>query len=344
MLKEALANGDSMGIKDNNTALQDAFEQDAANKIKQEGGVQRGEAVFKPADKSLDRTVAISPERAAARREDADAILNSVKDEVSYLRARLRSVFRAAEMTATVHGTKHGRILSDRMLVDSRVALMGGAMPNRAYLQRDEQADMSLSCAILLDQSPSMEDKLVTATQAMMAIAEPMDAIGAKVMALGFRNGQRYTGSCEDLNGCHDLNGVDLDIFKTFDERFASVKARFACTRAAGKSTPMANGVQYCLNALNERKEGHRVLFIVTDGVPDGDHGPVVKRQIRIAQEAGIHVIGVGIGRGATYVKTLFPNHVYSVGMGGLAQKLVAKINGIVDHAARKRGQRMKAG
>lgn len=344
-LRDELANGDSMGMKDNNAALSDAFNQLENDKLKQEGGVQEGEAPYRPADKTLDRVVPVAKARAESKRADADKVLGSVKDEVAYLRARLRNVFRAAEMTATVHGTRTGRTLSDRMLVDSRVALMGGNMPSRAYQQPDEQVDMSLACAIVIDQSGSMHDKLVEATQAMMAIAEPMDAIGAKVQATGFRDGQSFNGVGyydESLAGCHQTDGVDIDMFKDYDERFASVKSRFACTRATG-GTPMANGIQFALNGLNNRREGHRVLFVITDGEPNWGHGPVVKRQIRVANEAGIHVIGVGIGNGAKYVTKLFPDYVYSPDMKGLPQQLIAKVNGIVDRAARKRGVRMKA-
>lgn len=342
-LEEELSNGSKMGLKDNNQALAEAFQQAEQQQIDREGGVEQGEAPFRPADKTLDRVVPIPASRATAKKAEADQILNSVKSEVAYLRARLRNVFRAAEMTATVHGMRTGRTLSDRMLVDSRVSLMNGTMPNRAYQQRDEQIDMSLACAIVLDQSGSMSDKLVEATQAMMAIAEPMDAIGAKVQAIGFRDGQYFTPpTYEGLDGCHETNGVDMDMFKDYDERFASVKGRFACTRATG-GTPMANGIQFALNGLNNRKEGHRVLFVITDGEPSYGHAPVVKRQIRLAKEAGIHVIGVGIGRGARYVPKLFPDHVYSEDLKGLPQQLVAKVNGIVDRAARNRGRRMAA-
>lgn len=342
-LKEGLEKGESMGMKDNNTALSEAFQQAEEAKTRKEGGVQAGEAVYRPADKSLDRVVPIAKSRSEGKRAEADKLLSSVKEEVSYLRARLRNVFRAAEMTGVVHGVSRGRTLSERMLVDSKVALMSGMAPSRAYMQRDEQQDMSLACAIVLDQSGSMSDKLVEATQAMLAIAEPMDAIGGKVMAVGFRDGQSFNGdryADKGLEGCHQYDGVDIDVFKGFDERFASVKARFACTRSVG-GTPMANGVQHALDALNNRREGHRVLFVITDGEPSWGHGPVVKRQIRIAKEAGIHVIGVGIGYGAHYVTKLFPDHVFSPDMKGLSQQLVEKVNGIVDRAARKRGVRM---
>ena len=343
-LKDALENGDSMGMKDNNQALSEAFQQIEQQQTDREGGVEQGEAVYRPANKTLDRVVPVAKSRSEAKRAEADKVLASVKDEVAYLRARLRNVFRAAEMTATIHGTRTGRTLSDRMLVDSRVALLGGNMPNRAYMQRDEQQDMSLACSIVIDQSGSMSDKLAEATQAMLAIAEPMDAIGAKVQAVGFRDGQSFNGDSYGPefrdSGCHQFDGVDIDVFKDYGERFASVKSRFACTRAVG-GTPMANGIQFALNGLNNRKEGHRVLFVITDGEPNWGHAPVIKRQIRIAKEAGIHVIGVGIGYGAQYVTKLFPDHVFSPDMKGLPQQLVAKVNGIIDRAARKRGQRM---
>jgi hypothetical protein len=135
---------------------------------------------------------------------------------------------------------------------------------------------------------------------------------------------------------------VIYDIFKGWDERFSSVRWRFSNTRATG-GTPMSDGIQYGLMALSQRDEAHRFLFIVTDGCPDPGHDKVINRQIRIAKQAGVHVIGVGLGAGAAYVRTLFPDHVWSMDIHEIPKLLVAKLNELVDICGSHRGCRVKS-
>jgi nitric oxide reductase activation protein len=251
------------------------------------------------------------------------------------------------EMTHTVHGVRQGRDLSERMLVDSYCALRSGETPDRAYYDRDDQFDTSMAAAVVLDESSSMGGLLKDATRMLMAITEPLDSLGVKTQVSGFRNGNygdydSYRGPRDGYGKeYHRYHGVRNDVFKGFDERFQSVKWRFANTIAEG-STPMADGIQFALDALNTRREAYRVLFVITDGCPDGGHEPVIRRQIRLAKEAGIHVIGVGIGSGACYVTDLFPDYVYGEA-SELPKQLVAKMNNLLDaRSAGKRGRKMR--
>ena len=70
--------------------------------------------------------------------------------------------------------------------------------------------------------------------------------------------------------------------------------------------TPMADGVQFGMQALSDRPERHRVLFVLTDGEPDWEHRGVMRRQIRLAREAGIEVVGIGIDSGCYGVTQTF--------------------------------------
>ena len=176
----------------------------------------------------------------------------------------------------------------------------------------------------------------------MVAIVEPLDALNCPTLALGFRDGRNYfNNDPDDTNVYHRHTSVNYDIFKGFNEKFRAVKWRFANT-VAENGTPMADGVQYGLNALSFRKEAHRILFIVTDGCPDYGHSPVINHQIRLANEAGVHVIGIGIGAGAFYVTTTFKDHVWSATTKEFPKPLLGKLNEIVDKAAVKRGRIVK--
>ena len=281
-------------------------------------------------------------------KKKSDQVLGSVKAQVSYLRARLRNIIRAAEMTATIHGVQKGRRISERTLVDSKVSLAMGQKPMRAYQETDAQIDTSTAVDIVIDESSSMSGKLTDATRMMMAITEPMDSLGCAVQAHGFRDGRHgggygYRNNVEDgeTGDFHRYHGIQHDVFKAFDERFHEVKWRFANTVARG-GTPMADGVQFGLDALNNRPEAHRIMFVITDGCPNGGHEPIIKRQIRLAKEAGIHVVGVGVGSGTEYVKSLFPDHVQSNNFAEIPKLLVAKLNQIFDARATKRGRKMR--
>ena len=341
---DEIEDGADTGLTDNNSALTDAM---GKEEDKAEAKCEYGETPYRPYSTTNDSVSFVEPTY-KGKEEDysrASRLLDSVKTECSYLRARLRNIVRALEQTTVIHGVRRGRGLSERMLVDSKVALMGGRVPNRAYYDEDTQVDTSLAAVVVMDESSSMSGGLLqSATKAFLAITEPLDALGCPTMAIGFRNGNGgYDGSTyADGRFYHRKGAVHIDVFKTFTERFQAVKWRFANTRAIG-STPMADGVQFALEALSDRPEGHRVVFVCTDGQPDPGHAEVIRHQIRVAQESGILVIGVGIGRGAQYVTSTFPHHVYAPNVSELPKMLVAELNKMMDPRAARRGRKLRA-
>ncbi len=306
--------------------------------------MKQGERMWKPYDPANDEFKFVPPSKAGKDhdREQAERLYASVKDEASYLRSRLRSIVKAMEMSDTIHGVQRGRRLSSRFLVDSKVTLKAGESPKRAYKQIDEAMDTSLAAAVVIDESGSMDGALKDATRVLCAITEPLDALGCKVQVSGFRDGARYTNPGPDgyQGDYHRFNSITHDIFKTFDEPLRSVKWRFANTRATG-GTPMADGVQFALDALSGRPEGHRVMFVITDGQPNGGHKEIIRRQIRLAKAAGIHIIGVGLGYGAEYVQHVFPDSVWTSKISDMPKALIAKLNELVDRRATKRGSRV---
>jgi cobalamin biosynthesis protein CobT len=191
---------------------------------------------------------------------------------------------------------------------------------------------MKMAAAIVMDESGSMNSNRVTAAQIFLTITEPLDGLGSPVLAIGFRNGNSSSTSFQisKEQKYHRYEGVTYDIFKGWNEKFHSIRWRFANTRAMG-GTPMADGIQYALMALKARPETHRFIFVVTDGMPDYEHDLVIKRQIRQAKAAGIYLIGVGIGYNATYVQTLFSDSVWSKTITEFPKLLMAKLNDLVD-------------
>jgi len=319
---------------------------------KADADLKRDEAPWKPYDPSLDSAELVRPSARGCEydRTKAGELVKSVTSETAYLRARLRTVVRSMEMTSTYHGVPRGKGLSQRFLVDSKAALVGGQFPKKAYYRKGQQIDMTMACAVVLDESGSMYGILQEASRILVALTEPFDALHCPTLALGFRNGNDFGGwaswnrpddAYEDGVRYHRYNGVHYDIFKTWNERFATVKWRFANTQANG-GTPMSDGIQFALKELSIRDEAHRFLFVVTDGYPDSGHEPIIKRQIRLAKETGIHIIGVGLGTGAVYVKGLFSDYVWASNVSEIPALLVAKLNELADVRSGKRGKRFR--
>lgn len=304
------------------------------------------ERPWRPYDQTLDVVAVVPPSRVTRSFDGkalggldndkvrATALLQSVRTECAYLRARLRSIVCAVEQRGMVHGVRRGQAISERMLVDSVVDLRAGRMPSRAYQVAGEKIDTSIAAVLMIDESESMGwgSRLPDATKCLLALADGLETVGAHVLVAGFRDGPSSGNwsAAERGDEYHRVDGVCFDVFKSFQERLAPTKWRFANTRAVG-GTPMADGVQFGVACLQGRSEAHRVLFVITDGQPNTGHLPVMNHLIRRATQAGILVIGVGIGAGSSDVMHVFPDHVWAEDIKKMPKHLVAKLNEVLD-------------
>ena len=335
-LDEHEANGS--GTLDSNSAL----EQGVASENAQETAT-RESSPYRPYSTSSDEIVKVRPNPANAN--SFEGIAREVRKGTSYLKTRLATVFRALENSGTEHGVRVGRKVSDRMLVNTYCELRGGDKPSRPYRVTAPVIDMSVASAVVIDESSSMQDKLRQTTAIVYTLLDALDCIGAKSMALGFRSKHaRMDYTIEDMPAdCHRTSAMYYDLFKDWSERFSTVAPRLKEIRAQG-GTPMADGIEFALNELSKRPEGYRVLFVVTDGQPDGGHDRVIRSQMKRAHDAGIMVVGVGLGWGSEHVKTTFDDSVYSTKLDELPKELCAKLEHLVRtrHAAAKRGRAVR--
>jgi len=338
---EIFKGDESDGVMTNQSALDEALADQNRQELKD---VQHGERVWNPMNPMLDEARIVRPQNPADSLDLANTMLTEVRSTVAYLGARLRTIVKAQEMNAVAHGVRRGRKLSHRTLVDTAIDIRSGRMPNRAYQTKDAKVDTSIDMAICLDQSSSMDEIQYQVAQVQMILAESVERIGGGTFAFGFRNGPAGGHRPNNWRAqYHRTQGIRYDVFKTWDEKFTNVKARFAHTLAVG-TTPMSDGVQFGLMALEGRRAAHRVLAVITDGRPDTPHSQVILRQIRIAREAGIQVIGIGIGHGAKYVFDLFgqDNAVWSATVQEMPNELLKKLNELCDFSGRFRGRRPK--
>jgi nitric oxide reductase activation protein len=337
--------GTGTGILDSNSALENGVES-----AKDQGpSTKEGERKYSPFSTREDTQGLVEPSNKGIQEDRKRAALleKSLRKQTTYLRDTLYREFRALEETSVLHGTPQGLGLSPQRLAQTYTAISNGRTPDQAYYRKSSHLDTSIASVIVADESSSMMDDLRELSQMFIAITQTLSEIGGKVQALGIRDGQgHFGGVVSDTTGYthgdyHRTQRVHYDIFKDFDEDYNNVRWRFANTRATG-GTPLADGVHMAIQNLSDRKEAHRFCFILTDGRPNKGHGPVIKYLIRCAKEAGIHVIGVGIGPGARYVPQWFENHVFDMNSSRIPKKLVAKILDLVKLQIGGRGQRVR--
>ena len=332
-IKEGLKDGGS-ALLDNNSAMEQAI----ADKIAEiESTCLDGEKPYIVGDTSQD-TLNIVKEGSSSKGY-AQQLLNEVREQTNYLRSSLRQMVRAMEHTNVIHGTRRGNFLSNRTLVDTALSMRNSRMPKRAFYNTDDQVDTSIACAICLDESGSMGGSLTEATKMLIALTEPIDQIGGKVLAYGFRNSwNSYNSPSHPVNSHRHQDHYPLtyDVFKSWNERFTTVKGRFAHTIADG-STPMSDGIQFGLDQIKYRTEKHRIIFVLTDGEPNYGHQPVIAWQQRVAKEMGIHIVGVGWGRDASGVKTLYKDNVWCQNVEDVPSALVSKLRSLLKEGVRRK-------
>lgn len=330
-LLDAIKGGMKNGLKDNNSALGDAID---AKKTEEDKSCQPGEQVWRPSCPDNDT---ISYVRVTEHGKNSAAQMReAVRVPTSALRARMRTKFLLARRPQVIHGVRQGMDLSERRMVDSFIELRSGRRPSRPDWARKQDMAVTLSAAVVIDESSSMEGALqVAAAKGALVVADALDVLGSPCLVLGPRDGPwaRRSPAPSD-HPYHRHSSVVLDIFKDWHEKMETVWPRFGHVQAMG-GTPLEDGIQYALQELNTRTERFRVVLVITDGCPDNER--VCWRQIRLATESGVFVVGVGIGD-VPGVSRLFPLSVVVQNIDELPNALMRVLELIIFP---KRGQQV---
>lgn len=337
-IMDAIEDGEESGIKTHNEALDALVE---AENQKQAENVLPGEKRWNPWNPDGD-VVANAQE---GSRSAATSLRNKARKNGASLKTMLRRKFLADRSSRRFHGVKRGKGLSDRRLVDSAVEMAANVTPTRPDYTDMAKRDCSLAAAIIVDQSGSMHSRRKEAAIAMLALADGLDGVGAPVLCAGFRDiwgSHGYdtpdtpTMTRNDVNHFHRNGPIGIDVFKGWEEPLRNCIVRFPSVMATG-GTPMADGVQFGMQALSDRPERHRVLFVLTDGEPDWEHRGVMRRQIRLAREAGIEVVGIGIDSGCYGVTQTFDVGVAVENLDDLPKSILTILDEIVFPSKAKR-------
>ena len=324
------------GLLDPLEALTQGFDQEA-------GDVLKDEQIWRPWDTECDKVVTPDPEphqRDNFKRKTKKAN-KELLTTVAAIRSYFRNKFLSSRQPEVRHGLRRGTHLSDRRLVASFIEMKGGKAPSRPWARIKRQPAESLAIAVVGDMSGSMDngrgaDKLYKmAAKGMYAVASAFCDLGSPILCCGVRSNWDYAQNQHPAahqggvkrDDFHRTSGVDYVVFKDWKEKTRDVADRFWSYNASG-GTPLSDGIQFALEQISTREEKHRLVLVITDGIPNCPE--VVTRQIRLAEEAGIKVVGVGIGWGCDGVRGLFPDNVVVENVADLPRALVDKVESLV--------------
>ena len=211
------------------------------------------------------------------------AEIASVSAATVALRTRLRGLL-AAERLAKRTVARRGKRLSRGRLVK---ALQGN--PN-IFVNKTRGVAVNTAVQILLDRSGSMHGEIALARESALACALGLSEIqGVSVAAATFPG----DGAVREVTP-----------LTAFGEPVRRTAGRYAAVNATG-GTPMLEALLWGVDQLLVQPEPRLMCLVVTDGEPyDRVNTEAV---IQRCWAGGIEVMGIGMGRSAHYVESLFP-------------------------------------
>lgn len=257
-----------------------------------------GDDYLPPAGTEHDRIYVYGSENLDTYRKERAAMAA----QIASVKKALTVFLRSREMKAWTRGLEDGR-LDEEMLAD--LCVTGN---QRIFKQRRLRTFPNTAFAVVLDLSSSMAAHLVrlTATSFVEALVQLRRI---KTMVAGFTtNSWSYPSS----PGCGRTIGMDMVLFKAFDEPLRSAMGRLGAIGTTGY-TPLGEGYAYGFEALVKRPELRRVLLLVTDGQPCYTWGErdshlgcehndfaLMRHVHEKCQTHRIETLGLAIGRDAT--------------------------------------------
>jgi len=228
--------------------------------------------------------------------------LSEVLGQSQQLRTRLVAAMEAKARVKVTHRQQGKRLDGTRVH-----RLFTG--DTRVFVRKDWKRRVNTAVHLLLDKSTSMDgDAIVLARRATLAACMGIGQIqGCKVAAAAF---------------------PQIEILKEFDEQTRGAAGRFEI--GVNGSTPLAQAMIWAASQLAPRREERKMLIVLTDGDPDD--ADQVRKLVKLYQQSGVEVIGVGIG--CQSVKDLYPVSIVINHIDELAGALFGVINERMRNAA----------
>jgi len=226
-----------------------------------------------------------------------------MKNYTGYLRAKSRCKKTASKMTVGLSTATNDYLEDIRKMygvldLTDAVQVVASKSERSDVFLRDEKITPSFAWAIVVDTSSSMKNVKDYTLETAIVLADSANTVLPEATAWGifaFNDG--------------------FQIVKDFNEQFnVRTKARLGGLEFRGASY-MPEAMELAGRALIRRREGLKVMIVISDGWPHGyeNIGSVVTEKIREFEAGDVAVIGIGVqsGRMDRYFKLSCPSYTH---------------------------------
>lgn len=242
-------------------------------------------------------------------------VLGSMSGTINSMRRKMERALIAKQTRDWDIGREEGRL-------DTRRLTSAVAGRTNVFKVRTPRAEMDTALMVLIDLSGSMyrNNKIQTARQVAIAVAESIDRAGVTYEVLGFCNATQPEGGYTDehrssVGDYARVEPLDMLIFKAFHERLYEAKGAMAqIVDACDGNNTDGEAVELAYERLMQRPEKRKVFLVLSDGYPQaaGDSSKL-HRHLRsvvagIEREKRADLVGIGIQSSA--VERFYSKHV----------------------------------
>lgn len=242
---------------------------------------------------------------------------DSFSSELSVARKKLELMIRATQKITWEPHQERGRIDSKRLVA----AYQGDP---HVFKVKDDASDLDTAIALSIDLSGSMHGrKARRAMEAVIVFSELLDRIGVPFEVTGFdahmssQLGERWYKDAEKRRSINyaRIEAIRHHEFKKWGDRLFDARQYFHrigdCT-GSGHNNVDGESIQLAANSLLKRPEKRKVMFVFSDGMPNGGGLNEPKHHHLIdtvkALSKSIEVVGIGIMTDC--VRDYYPKHI----------------------------------
>jgi len=189
------------------------------------------------------------------------AVRDGVSMQIQGLKNQILRMMFAQKQTKTTRNHKRGKLDSKQFykVIDNNY---------KVKKRTSQKKEIKSAVTLVLDLSGSMAgQKAVITNEIAVIFGESMKAIGdIKLEIIGYRTGGSW----------HSDNTEDVEhyMFKKFDESWEQAKDRLGDYRnCVGGANVDHYSVEYAAHRLMQRPEKNRMMFVICDGLPNGNNG-----------------------------------------------------------------------
>lgn len=224
---------------------------------------------------------AVRVKHATATQNLSSQIANEAKGLYPVIRQKLRTLLLAKRANRHRSDCYDGELDPGSLYA---LAIPNG--PRNVFTQMTRGRAVNTCALLLIDGSSSMSGKKSqTVMRCAYFFSDCLERCNVPTEVAVFQN-----SSSSGYN-------ADYQIIKSFEERMSKASSRF--TPMASGGTPMAEAMVEAVRRLGVRLEQRKLLFILTDGQPNGTYGDSAGFMVRLADFAKnayrVETVGLGV-------------------------------------------------